>query len=519
MILKLTAMFCRILKLLLVVLLLAQGGLLTAQPLPRSTPEAEGVSSAQIIRFLEAAAESRPEFHSYMLLRNGKLISEGWWSPYRADLKHTLYSCSKSFTATAIGFAVQEKLLSIDDKVVSFFPEALPDTVSRYVQELSIKHLLIMSTGQDPEPTFTITPNDSNWVKAFLATPIVHQPGSRFRYSSMATYMLAAILDRVTRQPLVDYLRPRLFDPLGIQDLDWEEDTQGIAVGGWGLRLRTEGMAKFAQFFLQRGSWNGEQLLDPAWIEAASSAQIIQDPNAAQSKRDSSDWLQGYGFQMWRCRHNAYRGDGAFGQFMIVMPDQDAVMVITAEASDMQEEINLVWDHLLPAFNDQPLPENKEALQQLRAMERTLSLAPPSDNGIARKIKQGFRSDANSRGWESIRFNLKKKRGTVRIRMGGTDYEIDLARAAWKEGDTHRPGPSILSAAIENTSMIYPTRIAASYTWQDSQTLSLVLRYIESPHTETLLCRFNGDELEVAVNHSFAARKPLFVLKGKAAEQ
>lgn len=494
--------------------------MLSAQiSLPRSTPEAEGVSAAQITRFLDAAAKSKCEFHSYMVLRHGKVIAEGWWNPYRPELKHTLYSCSKSFTATAIGFAVQEKLLSLEDKLISFFPDELPDTVSPHLQVLSVKHLLTMSTGQDPEPTFIITPKDSNWVKAFLAMPIVNQPGARFRYSSMATYMLAAILDRVTGQPLIEYLRPRLFEPLGIRDMDWEEDSNGIAVGGWGLRIKTEDMARFAQLFLQKGNWNGKQLLDSGWVEAASSAQILQSPDAPQSRRDSSDWLQGYGYQMWRCRHNAYRGDGALGQFMIVIPDYDAVVVITAEAPNMQEEINLVWDHLLPAFQDQPLPENKEALSNLRATEKLLALPAPGDNGIARQIKQEFHFEANERHWEAIRFNLGRKRSTVRFRAAGKDYEIGFARGKWKEGKTFRPGPSVLAAAIENTSMLYPTRVAASYTWEDTQTLRLVLRYIESPHIETLLCRFKGDEVEVAVSHSFVSPKPLFVMKGKAGEE
>jgi len=510
-------MFRRSLRFILLVLWLGQGNILSAQlSLPRSTPEAEGVSAAQIARFLDAAAQSKCEFHSYMMLRHGKVIAEGWWSPYQPELKHTLYSCSKSFTATAIGFAVQENLLSLTDKVISFFPDELPDTVSSYLQDLSVEHLLTMSTGQDPEPTFSITPRDSNWVRAFLATPLVNRPGTRFRYSSMATYMLAAILDRVARQPLIEYLRPRLFEPLGIRDMDWEEDSRGIAVGGWGLRIKTEDMARFAQFFLQKGNWNGKQLLDSGWVEAASSAQILQNPNAPQSTSDSSDWLQGYGYQMWRCRHNAYRGDGAFGQFMIVIPDYDAVVVITAEAPDMQEEINLVWDHLLPAFQDAPLPENREALASLRVTEKSLALPAPEDNGIARKIRQKFYFEGNDRRWEAIRFNLGKQRGTVQFQTADGVYEIGFKRGAWKEGKTRRPGPSVLAAAIENTSMLYPTRVVASYTWQDEQTLKLVLRYIESPHTETLLCRFDGDALTVAVTHSFVTQKPLFVVKGES---
>src|SRR6185295_18901431 len=133
--------------------------------LPHSTPEAEGVSSQGIIDFLDAADKSKIEFHSFMLLRHGKVIAEGWWNPYRADLKHTLYSCSKSFTATAIGFAVQEKKLSVSDKVISFFPNQLPDTVSKFLSQLTVKDVLIMSEGQEPDPTGAVGTKYTNWVK------------------------------------------------------------------------------------------------------------------------------------------------------------------------------------------------------------------------------------------------------------------------------------------------------------------------------------------------------------------
>ena len=235
--------------------------------LPRSVPEAEGVSSNDIIQFLDAASKSKTEFHSFMLVRHGKVIAEGWWNPYRPDLRHTMYSCSKSFTATAVGFAVQEKKLSLNDKVISFFPHDLPDTVSKYLSQLTVKDVLIMSDGQEPDPTGTVGSKYSNWRKGFLATPIVHEPGSVFLYNSLGTYMLSAIVQKVTGEKIVDYLKPRLFDPLGIQGMDWETDIEGINTGGWGLRLKTEDMAKFAQLFLQKGEWNGKRILPAPWVE------------------------------------------------------------------------------------------------------------------------------------------------------------------------------------------------------------------------------------------------------------
>jgi CubicO group peptidase (beta-lactamase class C family) len=233
-----------------------------SKSLPRSVPEAEGVSSRDIITFLDSVEVRKHEFHSFMFLRHGKVIAEGWWNPYRPDLKHTLYSASKSFTCTAIGLAVKGKKLSIDDKVISFFPESLPDTVDPFLAELKIKDLLSMSSGQRQESSATT----NDWIKAFLETPVVNEPGTKYRYSSMASFMLSAIVQKVTGEKVVDYLTPRLFNPLGIEGYDWETNPQGINTGGWGLRLKTEDLAKFGQLYLQKGRWNGKQILPEKWV-------------------------------------------------------------------------------------------------------------------------------------------------------------------------------------------------------------------------------------------------------------
>jgi len=472
--------------------------------LAQSTPEAEGVSSSGISAFLDATAHSKTEFHSFMFLRHGKIIAQGWWHPYRADLRHTLYSCSKSFTATAVGFAIAEKKLSLDDKVVSFFPGDLPDTVSAWLKELDVRDVLMMSDGQDPDPSFNVAARDSNWIRGFLATPIVHEPGTQFLYNSLGTYMLSAIVQKVTGQRVLDYLRPRFFTPLGIRNMDWETDLQGINTGGWGLRLKTEDMAKFAELFLQHGKWNGKQLLPPGWAETASTMKILQDPDAPPSKRDSSDWLQGYCYQMWRCRHDAYRGDGAYGQFMIVMPDQDAVLAITAETPDMQEEINLVWKYLLPACRQGRLPANPAADAMLREKIQGLGLKLPAGDAAGKSGAGGktFIAGNNSLGLRRISFNFSNASCGVVFADDTAAYRIDFGSGRWQEGTTRLHGPSLVSSAVENTAMLYPAKIAAAYAWTDPQTLELVVRYIETPHTEYYFCHFQGDRLTVTASRS-----------------
>ncbi len=486
--------------------------------LPRSSPEAEGVSSSAITSFLNATAKSKTEFHSFMLLRHGKVIAEGWWNPYRPDLKHTLYSCSKSFTATAIGFALQEKLISLDDKVIAFFPKDVPDTISDWLGELTIKDVLMMSDGQDPDPSFMVAARDSNWIKGFLSTPIVNEPGTKFLYNSLGTYMLSAIVQKVTNQKTIDYLKPRLFEPLGITGIDWETDTKGINTGGWGLRLKTEDMAKFAELFLQKGNWNGRQILPASWVEEASTMKIMQDPNAPQSKKDSSDWLQGYCYQMWRCRHNAYRGDGAFGQFMIVMPDQDAALAITAETPDMQEEINLVWKYLLPAFRKDKLPVNNLAVSKLHEKIKTLALPTPakSKEPLAATISgKTFTVAPNDMHLKNISFNFLNGICEVKFQTDTAAYHFSFTAGKWQTDETNMPGPSLVAKAIENTSMILPAKIASSYAWTDAHTLQLVLRYIESPHTETFTCHFEDKQLTIDVAKSLDFGKNKTVLKAE----
>ena len=484
--------------------------------LPRSTPEAQGVSSKSIVEFLDAAAKGNTEFHSFMLVRHGKVIAEGWWNPYRADLRHTLYSCSKSFTATAIGFAVQEKKLSLDDKVISFFPHEVPDSLSTYLSELTVKEVLMMSDGMEPDPTGMVVGLDSNWIKGFMRVPIKYEPGTRFLYNSLGTYMLSAIIQKVTKQNTLDYLKPRLFDPLGIKGMDWETDLQGINTGGWGLRVKTEDMAKFAQLFLQKGKWNGKQILPVSWIEEASTTKIMQDPSAPQSKKDSSDWLQGYCYQMWRCRNNAYRGDGAFGQFMIVMPEQDAVIAITAETPSMQEEINLVWQYILPAFQKDALPIDKVALKNMQDKIKSLSLPVPEVTDAVAQKNSGKTYILSSNGLhlKTISFSFSKGICIVNFKTEKGTYPIQFASGKWQSSETSMPGPSLTAGAIENRSMIFPAKITGSYTWKDANTLQLVLRYIESPHTAYFKVTFNDDKISIEETNSFDYGKKKMIIEG-----
>ena len=490
----------------------------TNNALPRSNPEAEGVSSAGILRFIEAEEKSVNELHSFMFLRHGKVIAEGWWDPYKPSLRHSLYSASKTFTSTAIGFAVSENRLKLSDKVISFFPTQLPDSISANLAALTVKDVLIMSDGQYPEPVITVGSKSRDWVKGFLATPVVYKPGTVFLYNSLGSFMLSAIIQKVTGQKLIDYLKPRLFDPLGISGMDWEENLMSINTGGWGLRLKTEDMAKFGQLYLQKGKWNGNQILSSAWIDEATTLKIIQHPDMPQSKRDSSDWEQGYCYQIWRCRHNAYRADGAYGQYIIVFPDQDAVIVIQAESPNIQDELNGVWDYLLPSIKKGKLPPDEKSQYALKAKLSKLAIQPKSGLfstlNANRNLNGTYILEPNENQIGSVVIQIKDSVCHFIMNTNADTYNFYYGSANWKTGQTNKPGPSLFSAERENFALLSPYKIACNYYWKDEQTLVMEMRYMESPHSETITCHFDGKKLSMDIQYSLDFGKKSTVLTG-----
>ena len=306
--------------------------------------------------FFQAAADDSMDIHSVMIVKNGNVIYSHWQSEGVDSVPHVLHSVSKTFTATAVGLAIADGKMALTDKVVDFFPDKLPAEVSDNLKAMTVRDLLTMSCGHDVEPTNRNA--DQDWAAAFLAHPVVHEPGTFYLYNSLGTYMLSAIVQQVTGEKVVDYLTPRLFEPLHIDKPKWEESPQGINCGGWGLYLKTEDLAKMGQLLLQKGEWNGQQLVPAEWVAEMSKKQVesinpgtrMEDAEAKGMTKETSDWMQGYGYQMWRCRTGCFRADGARGQYIIVVPDKNAVIAITSDVEDLQGELNLVWNHILPVL-------------------------------------------------------------------------------------------------------------------------------------------------------------------------
>jgi CubicO group peptidase (beta-lactamase class C family) len=471
----------------------------TSLQLARSTPEAQGVAATGILDFIDAIEREKFELHSFMMMRHGKVIAEGWWKPYGPEFVHTMYSMSKSFTSTAVGFAVAEGKLNVEDKVVSFFADDLPEKISENLAAMRVKDLLTMSTGNEKEPTGVVV-KEENWARTFLAQNFAHKPGTQFMYNSAATYMCSAIVQRVTHQTVLDYLTPRLFAPLGIKGMKWETCPHGINTGGWGLSIQTEGLAKFGQFLLQKGKWNGEQLLPAAWIEEATRFHI-QQPGGDKKDRPKAqnDWLQGYGYQFWRCQGTGFRGDGAFGQFTIVLPEQDAVIVMTSENKNMQGQLDLVWKHLLPAMDAKA--EQAGDLGKLK----TLALAPQQGSKTSpAAIGKKFKLETNALGLTTAAFSF----GDGACTFSADDHTITCGIESWQRGEAAFPGtpPRLISGGMPKKPL--PSKIAASAAWTDDKTLVMQWRYYETPHSDVVTCVFDGDSVTISFLNSITAMNP-----------
>ena len=475
----------------------------------KSTPEAEGISSLAIIKFLDALEKTGAEMHGFVFIKNGKLISENYWHPYNANAEHTMYSASKSFTSTAIGLASDEGKLNITEKLVDIYPELTPANAGENLRKMTIQDLLTMETGHAKEPTIQMVTQPANWEKPFFTTPVDSVPGQFFVYNSGATYMLSSILHKKTGENISQFLKPRLFDPLGITDFDWETNPDGIETGGWGLRLHLIDMAKFGQLYLQKGNWQGKQLISEKWVNEATSSFTDRGPEWASSSANvqTSDWLQGYGYQFWRCRNNAFRADGAYGQFILVMPDQNAVIAITEETQDMQITLNQVWEHLMPAMQTSAIPQNDSAFDALLAKSKGLGLdknsRPPSRQEMALKFS------ANKDNIESLTINDLGNRIKLTLVTGGKTQVHQFGKRNWVFETTAVKPPNLLNGAKHVQEGI-GAFITAGKAIADSAGKSIYrLRFIQSAHKRDFVITKEGGKTKLRIIPSNDASKTL----------
>jgi len=475
--------------------------------LPRSTPEMQGVSSDVLSNLFEAMDASDIEFHSVMVLRNGFVIGEGWWAPYAAQYRHTLHSLSKSFTSAAVGLAISEGHFTVESPVISFFPDMLPATISPNLAAMKVKHLLTMTTGHQVDNG--LRTNAAPWVQTFLGAPIVHEPGTFYMYNTTASYMLSAIVTKTTGKTVLEYLTPRLMEPLNIVGADWEVSPQGINTGGFGLRIRTEDIAKFSQMYLNKGKWNGKQVIPESWVEASSKEQwtFTSNPFGGKSPKEHDDWQQGYGYQFWRTQHNGFRADGLYGQFGIILPDTQTVVAITEQSFNTQKTLNFVWDVLLPGLQANKLPANSSAQQKLKSTEAVLQLKfPPlavTSATVAAISGKKFVLDSNPLGAKEITFNFNNGTGEIIAGYDGGDRKLTFGLNKWekdKNGIMLNKQLPFPVASLPNVA----SPVAANATWQSDNTLYLEIRPVETVTGDSITCNFTGNTVKLTFLTSVA---------------
>jgi len=466
-----------------------------AQPLPRSTPEAQGLASDDILKLVNALDAGVKEIHSFVMLRHGQVVAEGFWSPYSTDDIQVLYSGTKSFNATAVGLLVDDKMLSVDDLVLSKFPELAPAQPAANMQTMTIKNLLTMATGHTSDTIATLrqAPN-GEWTKAFLATAVPNPPGTNFLYNSGAAYVLGSIVQKVSGQTVDEFLTPRLFEPLGIQRHLWGKSPEGVNLADGGLSVRTEDFAKFGLLYLNGGLWNGQRLLSEQWVTDATSKEI-------SNGGDNGNWSYGYGYQFWRSPIG-FRADGSLGQYSFVMPEQDIVLAITAGTSNSggtDSLMKIVFANV-PAVQDAALPENAGSLQALEDKLGSLSLPLPmgaDSSGMAAQVSGAHYTVAsNAKGITGLSFDFASATPTVTIEDGDGPHAISVGIGNWVRGRT---------GFKKHINELYDTPeqgIAARGAWSADDTFSARMVMTETPYTVITDFKFVGDQVTLNVSYN-----------------
>ncbi len=448
-------------------------------------PEHQGVSSAALLALVDALV-GLPELHSLMVVRRGHVVAEGWAAPFSSDRPHLLYSLSKSFTSTAIGLACAEGLLTLDDLVLDHFADVAPAEPDDRLRALRVGHLLTMTGGHGTDPSDAVLESD-DWARTFLATPLEHDPGTTFVYSTSSTYMLSELLQRRTGRRVTEFLAPRLLEPLGIEGMTAERSPAGIEVGGSGMSATTEDIALLGELYLRDGVLDGVRLLPEGWVAQATSAQV------STGRDPSSDWGRGYGYQFWRCRHDAFRGDGAFGQFCVVVPALELVVVLTSGRSAMHDQLDAVWEHLLPGVAPDELPADPAGHAALVDRLGSLRLDPPASVAAVPSLDgRTLTLETNPIGLTSVR--VRQLTGSDELTLTFVDRTEVLVA-----------GHDVPARNLVRVTRTYAEEALLTGAWTGDGEYTLFARFVGGPQTLTLRARLDGTEVQVsgAFNVSF----------------
>lgn len=463
------------------------------------TPESVGVKSAALKAFIDEINEKKLGLQSFTVVRHDKVCAQGFFKPYSKEYPHVLYSMSKSFTSTAVGFAVADGLLSVDDKIYKFFPEyknaKLPPN-----NKLTVEMLLTMRS--DKLITFLDEKNKHDWIKQYFDAPFFAPPNTKFNYISENTFMLSAIVSRVTGKSIADYLYEKLFEPLGIEKPFWETDGNGYCAGGWGLYMKSEDIAKCFLPYIHGGKWiDGTQLIPAEWVKTATAKHT-------DSVHDGFiDNMCGYGYQFWRNPvSNSFRADGLFGQRCFMFPNYDALVVLNCGESEDYKVMKVFWKYFPECFQNDSLEEDEKAyaslvetienckVEDLPAKPRNAA-AEHAVNGKIIKCKSNKYASVIS---ISVLNMLYRKPGNINAMK--FDFDDDGLAFTWSEKEytnVIRAGMNGEYAESEITlgDLHYHTYSKAA--WQEDGTLKLWIRPVETAHVRKFTFEFSADKVKI----------------------
>ncbi len=444
----------------------------------RAKLESVGINPQAIVDFLADLEHNNVELDSFMLYRNGAVVAEGWWWPYRPDLIHMMHSLTKSVTVGAVGMALADGKFKLTDKVVSFYPNELPAKVDNNLAAMTVEDLLTMKTGHDHQTSGSEwRPIKTSWVAEFYKIPVVSRPGTKWVYTSAATYMLSAIFSRTMGVSVYEYLKPRFFEPLDIHGEEWLPGPQDITPGANGLSWHTADCLKLGVLYLQDGKWNGKQLLPPGWAEEC------HKPHTPGR----------YGYQWWLGPNNVYYADGMFGQYSFVWPDQKAVFACTSAIKGGRALTSAVYKHFPDAFQSS-VGLNRSASSALAVKQEHLRLLQPlksSDSPLTAQISgRTYFCDKNEDGISQVRLDFRDKLCLFNLRDDRGDHEVKCGLSDWIESFTTMTGDKLHHEYQPDI-----MRVVAGGTWKDSDTLELTWQFVESSFRDTIVCHFDDKSM------------------------
>ena len=454
--------------------------------LKRSMPSAEGIDAGGIYEFLEFV-DQHVKMNSVMIVKNGRVVAEGWWGPYAPEKTHALFSASKTYTGLAVGFACQDGLLDVHDKVAAFFPEKARFGLSENMAAMEVEHLLTMTTGLREDPHDFVFRKNDDWVYRFLRLYVPDRPGERFVYSTHASYMLAAIVQRVTGRTAFDYLNEKLFQPLGYSDQTWWETCpRGVNTGGWGLYVTTEDYAKLGVFLLNRGAWEGRQLLNAAWVDRATSKLTDSYPpeiNAHES--------YGYGYQIWRGERNSFRVSGGYGQYCCVYPQENLVVATTAGEFQCNDSIlDAVERFLLPACG-RCNEDCADMQEQLKESAARLHIEMPivGEKSVGPAIQYSgvrYLLSPSHLDYRWIRLSFGEEADRVEFGYFDRSFSVPVGHGEWLPGETCVDD----SETDTDVSVVY-RNVSCAGGWVDKDCYELKMCFDRTPYVARLFPGWN----------------------------